>query len=39
MTDNTENIGNEYVLTAIIAITENNKRPEIKAMKNYIHKN
>ena len=39
MTDNTENIDNEYVLTAIIAIRENNKRPDIKAMKNYIHKN
>ena len=39
MTDNTENIDNEYVLTAIIAIRENNKHPDIKTMKIYIHKN
>ena len=34
-----ENIDNEYVLTAIIAIRENNKRPDIKAIKCYINKN
>ena len=34
-----ENIDNEYVLTAIIAIRENNKRPGIKAIKDYINKN
>ena len=34
-----ENIDNEYVLTAIIAIKENNKRPDSKAMKDYINKN
>ena len=39
MTNIVENIDNEYVLTAIIAIRENNKRPDIKAMKVYINKN
>ena len=39
MTNFVENIDNEYVLTAIIAIRENNKRPDIKAIKNYINKN
>ena len=39
MTNTAENIDNEYVLTAIIAIRENNKRPDIKAMKDYINKN
>ena len=34
-----ENIDNEYVLTAIIAITENNKRPDSKAIRDYINKN
>ena len=34
-----EKIDNEYVLTAIIAIRENNKRPDIKAIKDYINKN
>ena len=34
-----EKIDNEYVLTAIIAIRENNKRPGIKAIKDYINKN
>ena len=39
MTNFVENIDNEYVLTAIIAIRENNKRPDIKAIKHYINKN
>ena len=39
MTDSTENADNEYVLTAIVAIRENNARPDIKAMKDYINKN
>ena len=39
MTNIVENIDNEYVLTAIIAIRENNKRPDIKAIKEYIDKN
>ena len=39
MTNIAENIDNEYVLTAIIAIRENNKRPDIKAIKEYIDKN
>ena len=34
-----ENIDNEYVLTAIIAIRENNKRPDSKAIRDYINKN
>ena len=33
-----ENIDNEYVLKAIIAIKENNKRTDIKAIKDYINK-
>ena len=33
-----ENIDNEYVLTAIIAIREN-KRPDSKAIRDYINKN
>ena len=33
MTNLAENIDNEYVLTGIIAIRENNKRPDIKAIK------
>ena len=39
MTNIAENIDNEYVLTAIIAIRENNKRPDRKAIKDYINKN
>ena len=39
MTNIAENIDNEYVLTAIIAIRENNKRPDIKAIKCYINGN
>ena len=41
MNNITENIDNEYVLllTAIIAIIENNKRPDIKAIKDCINKN
>ena len=39
MTDCAENIDNEYILTAIIAIRENNKRPGIKEIKDYINKN
>ena len=39
MTNIAENIDNEYVLTVIIAIRENNKRPDIKAIKDYINKN
>ena len=41
MNNITENINNEYVLllTAIIAIIENNKRPDIKAIKDCINKN
>ena len=34
-----ENIDNEYVLTAIIAIRKNNKRPDRKAIRDYINKN
>ena len=34
-----ENIHNEYVLTAIIAIRENNKHPDSKAIRDYINKN
>ena len=33
MTDSTENIDNEYFSTAIIAIRENNKHPDIKSNK------
>ena len=33
MTNLAENIDNEYVLTGIIAIRENNKRPDIKPIK------
>ena len=39
MTNIAENIDNEYVLIAFIAIRENNKRPDIKAIKDYINKN
>ena len=39
MTNIAENIDNEYVLTAIIAIRGNNKCPDTKAIKNYINKN
>ena len=39
MTNIAENIDNEYVLTAIIAIRENNKRPDSKAIRDYINKN
>ena len=39
MTNIVENIDNEYVLTAIIAIRENKRRPDIKAIKEYIDKN
>ena len=38
MTNIAENIDNEYVLTAILTIREN-KRLEIKAIKDYINKN
>ena len=38
MNNSTENIDNEYVPTAIIVIRENNKPPEIKAIKDYIYK-
>ena len=38
MTNIAENIDNEYVLTAILTIREN-KRLEIKAVKDYINKN
>ena len=38
MTNIAENIDNEYVPTAIIAIRENN-RPDIKAIKDFINKN
>ena len=38
MTNIFENIDNEYVLTAIIAVRENNKCPDIKAIKDYINK-
>ena len=34
-----ENIDNEYVLTAIIAIREKSKRPDSKAIGDYINKN
>ena len=34
-----ENIDNEYILTVIIAIRENNKRPDSKAIKDYLNKN
>ena len=33
-----ENIDNEYVLTVIIAIRENNKQPDRKAIRDYINK-
>ena len=36
MTDNTENIEDEYVLRVILAIRENNKRANIKVIKDYI---
>ena len=39
MTDSKENVDNESVLTEIIAIRENNKRPDNKAIKDYINKN
>ena len=39
MTNIAENTDNGYALTAIIAIRERNKRPDIKAIKNYINKN
>ena len=39
MTNIAENIDNEYVLTAIIAIRENNKRHDSKAIRDYINKN
>ena len=39
MTKIVENIDNEYVLTAIIVIRKNKKRPDIKAIKDYINKN
>ena len=38
MTNCPENIDNEYILTAITGIRENNKRPDIKAIKGYINK-
>ena len=39
MTNIVENIDNEYILRAIIAIRENNKRPDSKAIKDYLNKN
>ena len=39
MINSTENIDNEYGLTAIIAIRENNKHPKTKAVKYYIYNN
>ena len=39
MTNIAENTDNEYVLTAIIAIRENNNRLDIKPIKDYINKN
>ena len=39
MTNSSENTDNEYVLTPIMAIRENNERPDIKAIKYYINKN
>ena len=39
MTNIVENIDNAYVLTAIIAIRENNKCPDSKAIRDYINKN
>ena len=39
MTNIAENIDNEYVLTAILAIRENNKCPDSKAIKDHISKN
>ena len=39
MTDSRENVDNNLVLTAIIAIRENNKPPDTKAWKGYINKN
>ena len=38
MTNIAENIDDEYVLTAVIAIRENNKRTDIKAIKDYLNK-
>ena len=39
MTDSTENVDNNYVLTAIIAIRQNHKLPDTKAIKDYINNN
>ena len=39
MNDSTENTDNEYVLRTTIGIRENNKRPDIEALKDYINKN
>ena len=39
MNDSTENTDNEYVLRTTIGIRENNKRPDIEAIKDYINKN
>ena len=39
MTIVTENIDNKYVLAAVITIRENNKRPDINAIKDCINKN
>ena len=39
MTNSSENTDNEYVLTPIMAIRENNERPDINAIKYYINKN
>ena len=39
MTNIAENTDNEYVLTAIIAIRENNNHPDIKPIKDYNNKN
>ena len=39
MTSSTEIIDNEYVLTIIITIRENNEHADIKAIKDYIIKN
>ena len=39
MTKSMENVDNDYVLTAVIAIRENNKHSETKIIKDYINKN
>ena len=39
MTNITENIDNEYFRMAVTVIRENNKCPDVKAVKDYINKN